>query len=246
MPDHRKHRGAHPEDKELFSLTAAAELRAAVSDLVWLLSRDYRRESSIKLVGDRYSLKQRQRIALGRAACSAQEQAARLSRKIKDVTGRTLFIDGYNLLTTIESALGGGLVLGCCDSSLRDLAGLGGTYRKVEETLPALELIAREVQALGVARCVFYLDKPVSNSGRLKLFIARAGLERHLDWQVELHSNVDKLLAAADGVVVSSDSVILDRCACWFNLGRIIIESRCPAAWMMDLGKPASGADQGG
>ncbi len=56
MPDRRKHRGPHPEDRRLFAPEALPRLRAAAGDLSWLLSRGYAPESSLKLVGDRYAL----------------------------------------------------------------------------------------------------------------------------------------------------------------------------------------------
>ncbi len=41
MPDHRAHRGPHPDDAELFRADAIPRLRAAVADLSWLLGRGY-------------------------------------------------------------------------------------------------------------------------------------------------------------------------------------------------------------
>jgi len=43
-----------------------------------------------------------------------------------------------------------------------------GTFRAVEETQPAIELIGLHLREAGVAACRWYLDSPVSNSGRLK------------------------------------------------------------------------------
>ena len=81
---------------------------------------------------------------------------------------KQLLLDGYNVLTTIEAALSGGVVLACRDGCYRDMASIHGTYRKVEETPPALMLIGKIAAELGVASCLWYLDSPVSNSGRLK------------------------------------------------------------------------------
>ena len=52
-------------------------------------------------------------------------------------------------MTTVEAALGGGVVLGCRDRTFRDIAGVHGTYRKVAETMPALELIGETARATG-------------------------------------------------------------------------------------------------
>ena len=52
-----------------------------------------------------------------------------------------LVILAQNQLITIEAALSGGLIFRGRDGCFRDLASIHGTYRKVEETLPALNLI---------------------------------------------------------------------------------------------------------
>ena len=70
MPDKRAHRGRDPHDDRAFGSPAWPALRGAVADLSWLLSHGYARVSAIKLVGDRWSLTERQRKAVGRSACS--------------------------------------------------------------------------------------------------------------------------------------------------------------------------------
>ncbi|HSG88818.1 MAG TPA: DUF434 domain-containing protein, partial [Pseudomonadales bacterium] len=70
MPDHRRHRGPHPDDARLFAPDTVGPLRTAVGDLSWLFSRGYAERSAVKVVGDRYRLRERQRIALRRSACS--------------------------------------------------------------------------------------------------------------------------------------------------------------------------------
>ena len=60
-PDTRHHRGAHPADPKLFGPDQLRKLRRAVTELSWLLSRGYNMTSSLKLVGDRHGLRERQR-----------------------------------------------------------------------------------------------------------------------------------------------------------------------------------------
>lgn len=174
MPDKRKHRGAHPDDQRLFAPEWHERLRTAVSEYSWLLSRGYAPDSSLKLVGDRYDLEARQRTAVMRSACSdeALAQRRRTCIPLAACRGGRIAIDGYNLLIALESALSGGLLLIGRDGACRDLASLHGSYRKVQETVPALELIIDHLTAAGVAAVDFYLDRPVSNSGRLKVVLA--------------------------------------------------------------------------
>jgi len=150
------------------------------------------------------------------------------------LAGQTLLIDGYNVLTTIETALAGGVVLAAQDSSYRDMASMHGTWRKVEETIPAIELAHRTLAELGVCECLWLLDSPVSNSGRLKDALESAAGD--LRWTVELSLNPDVPLSKSHGIVATADSVILDRCAKWFPLARHCLDRYVPDAWIVDLG----------
>ena len=109
MPDKRKHRGSHPKDADLFAPAKLPDLRGAVADLSWLLTRGYAAPSSQKIVGDRYDLTKRQRVAMARSACGDGEFADRLAKRVDAaaVAGEPVAIDGYNLLITIEAALSG-------------------------------------------------------------------------------------------------------------------------------------------
>src|SRR5688572_20917726 len=188
MPDKRTHRGAHPEDAELFAPRHHGALRAAVADLSWLLSRAYATPSAVKVVGDRYGLSARQRTAVMRCACPDAALANRRSREVPlaDLRGRELLVDGYNVLTTVEVALGGGWILAARDGTFRDMASIHGTYRKVEETRPAIELLGRTLADAGARRVVVYLDQPVSNSGRLKGIINEIIAARGWPWEVQI------------------------------------------------------------
>ena len=233
MPDHRKHRGAGPRDRDWFGVEARPGLAAAVAELSWLRSRGYAEASALKLVGDRHLLVERQRVAVLRSACSDQALADRGARRLEleAVRGRPLRIDGFNLILTLESALGGGVVLGGRDGCFRDLAGVHGTYRRVEETLPALELAARWLREWGVGHCLWLLDAPVSNSGRLAAMIRSVAT----DWSAEVVADPDPILAAPGDPVASADSGVLDRCGAWVNLARALVGAGAPGAFVADL-----------
>jgi hypothetical protein len=237
MPDTRTHRGRHPEDARLFAPEAQPRLRAAVSDLSWLLSRDYAQLSAVKIVGDRYNLTQRQRMAITRASCSDQALARRQRSEIPPdaLRGQTLILDGYNVLTTIEAALAGGVILACRDGTFRDIASIHGTWRRVSETIPALELIGAAAAELGVSRCRWLLDSPVSNSGRLKAAILKLAQSRGWNWEADLVPNPDSVLIASDQTEATADSVILDRCGRWFNLARWIVTAKVSGPLFVDL-----------
>jgi hypothetical protein len=227
MPDMRQHRGPHPDDVNIFTEEKEADLRRAVVDYSLLLSRGYAEKSSLKLVGDHFALTERQRLAVMRSACSDEQLARRRAKQldVSQLAGRALEIDGYNLLITTESALSGAPIFVGRDGCMRDLSGIHGTYRKVTETIPAIELIARHVLALGVTHARWLFDSPVSNSGRLKTLLGELIEKNRWPFEVELDINPDNLLIAADGPVATSDSNILDECKQWANVTAHVITS---------------------
>jgi hypothetical protein len=232
VPDSRKHRGPGPQDAAWFGREAHPGLASAVADLSWLRTRGYAERSALKLVGDRYRLVERQRVAVLRSGCSDESLARRRASRVElgALRGRSLRIDGFNLLLTLESALGGGVVLGGRDGCFRDLASMHGTYRRVAETRPGLELATRRLTAWGLGSCLWLLDAPVSNSGRL------AAMIRALGGRAEVVPDPDDLLAGPGDPVATADAGILDRCGPWVNLARLLVEAGVPGASIVDLG----------
>lgn len=237
MSSKQKHRGQHSNDPRLFHPRWHPTLNQAVHDLAWLLTRAYSEKSALALVGDRYRLNVRQRKALLRAVCSDQARSLRQAKRLdaEAVRGCDLIVDGYNLLITIESALAGGIVLACRDGCFRDIASVHGTYRRVEETLPALTMIGVHMQRLDIPQVVWLLDKPVSNSGRLKAIMEELAAAYGFDWHIELVNNPDRsIVERPDWVTVSSDGWVLDHCRVWFNLHRPLL-ANIPDAQVIHL-----------
>lgn len=239
MADNRRHRGPHPADAELFAPSTWPTLRAAVHDLSWLLTRGYARVSALEIVGNRYDLTARQRTAVSRSSADNTAVIEREKRRvpIDDLADRSLRIDGFNLLTTIEAALAGGVLLLGRDGCLRDMASMHGSYRRVEETLPALKLVGQVLAAAPCGPVLWWFDQPVSNSGRLKTIVREVAAERGWDWTVELVPDPDRLLVESteDSVVVSADAAILDAPNPWLNLARLVVERTVPTARTIDL-----------
>ncbi len=242
MPDTREHRGPHPADAELFAPAALPGLREAVADFSLLLTKGYAEKSALKLVGDRFSLTQRQRLAVMRSSCSDRQRASRLARcvPLEGLAGQPVAIDGYNLLITIEAALSGGLIFRGQDGCFRDLASIHGTYRKVEETVPAVRLIGEFLMKIHIASALWLLDSPVSNSGRLKTLIGQLAHEHNWPWEIRLTISPDAELSKMGTIVVSTDSVVLDACRKWTNLAAEIIMQKLPQTAVIDLGLPVT------
>ena len=237
MPDKRNHRGPHPADDKLFAANAISDLQSAIVDFSLLLTRGYAEKGALKLVGDQFSLTERQRLAIMRSACSEEQLESRKQRcvALANLAGRAIAIDGYNVLITVEAAMSGGVIFKGCDGCFRDLASVHGTYRKVTETIPAVELIGKFLEEFGAGKTLWLLDSPVSNSGRLKTLIGKLARKNNWNWEIELLLSPDAELKKTDQIVASSDSVVLDGCKRWVNLATEIIKKKLISAKVIDL-----------
>ncbi len=237
MSDTRKHRGPHQADAKLFASEQWPAMQQAVADLSWLLDRGYAVPSSLKLVGDRYKLVERQRTAVKRSACSTSDLELRVSKCVPAADTDFVWIDGFNLITTVEAALAGGVILVGRDGAFRDMASMHGTYRKVEETRPALLLIGKFLAEHGVVKAHWLLDQPVSNSGRLATIIREIAEEHDWDWTANVVRDPDTdLIALQNETVVSADSLILNGCDRWCNAAAEVVGA-IDEAWCVPLGR---------
>lgn len=237
MPPHQAHRGKHPRDGLLFAPHWIPRLRDAVRDLSFLLTQRYAETAALKLVGDHYQLTVRHRRAALRASCSDQSLERRRNHKVpvSALHAAALVMDGYNLLITAESILSEGILLRGRDGCVRDMASVHGSYRQVAETEAAIRLIGETLEATGAAPISWYFDRPVSNSGRLKETMAGIAEASGWIWDIRLINEVDKTVAAADAVAVSSDGWILDRADRWCDLTQLLLEQAGAAGRVVDL-----------
>jgi len=260
MTHEDRHRGRHPGDDRLFSAKELPALRAGTADLSWLLSRGYADTSALKLVGDRHELTVRQRQAVSRCACSDAARDARAAARATrpELADTPLAIDGLNCLIILESALSHGVVLRGRDRALRDLASVHGTYRQVAETSFAIEMIGRHLHAgeHAPSSVLWYLDRPVANSGRLRALLLEIAEQRGYPWSCELVNNPDAVLIHHAGIVATSDAWILDQCTAadsrtrWFDLLSSLLDpgesapplstsgpvlAARPGLWLLDL-----------
>ncbi|HEX9998221.1 MAG TPA: DUF434 domain-containing protein [Abditibacterium sp.] len=238
MPDSRTHRGPHPSDAQIFAPAQLPVLQRATLDYSWLLSRGYAPKSSLELVGNRYQLPERGRLGVMRAACPDAAREARRAKRLEAdaVRGQILHLDGYNVLMIVEAALGGGVLLRCRDEGLRDMASMHGNFRRVEETAPAITMIGNFLASLSLEAVVWWLDAPVSNSGRLAGLIRELAEQNAWNWRVEMVPDADFAMKKLENAIVATaDSVILDVASAWFNLGAAIVARDIPSVWLVDL-----------
>ena len=135
-----------------------------------------------------------------------------------------------------EAALSGGLLLRGRDQALRDLSSVHGSYRQVQETERALQLLGNVIAGAAPAEVRWFLDRPVSNSGRLRGTIETMAASAGWPWQVELANNPDRAIAATGWVAASTDAWLLDRCPHWVCLPDAVVVQVAVSPWIVDLG----------
>ena len=120
------------------------------------------------------------------------------------------------------------------DGTLRDLAGLRGTYKLIDKTDTAIDLIGKRLDKMKIQKAIFYLDSPVSNTGRLKSRLLDLLYKYNFDIEVILIPNADVILNKLDHVV-TSDGIILNTCESWINLAYEIVEEELPNTSYIDF-----------
>ena len=222
-----RNRGKQSSDDKSFALKWHPIFTEAVNDLCYLLTRGYAENSSLQIVGNRYKLNKRQRNAVLRISCSDQGIVARNNSKCEEVEldDKIIEIDGFNLLILLESALSGAYVFKGRDGLYRDISSVHGSYKRVLKTENAILLVGNRLKGMNVKSVKWYLDQPVSNSGRLKTRLLEISREHEFNWEVELVFDPDKVLAKSKNIVITSDGWILENTEKWFNLSASLIEN---------------------
>lgn len=217
-------RGYVPNDEKEFYGASVPKLYEAAKDLQYLLDRGYRIKGASVFIGNHYIFSERQRLALVRGVSSFAHTKVRKQKEVTgSLTGKTVHIDGLNSIITTEVALSDTVLLKGMDGSIRDLAALRGSYRVIDKTEQAVRLIGEYLIQKQAEKAVFYLDAPVSNSGRLKGHILEWLSDVPFCVEVEVIHAVDRTLEVLD-CVMTGDAIILDKCKSWVNANAWILE----------------------
>ena len=230
-------RGYVPEDEKQFTGKRLELLQKAADEVQFLLDRGYDVKPVTTFVGNHYLFSERQRLALARSVSAKEYIQKRVNKELLQTERgnlpETVHIDGFNTVITLEVALSGSPVFYCRDGALRDLAGLRGTYRVIDKTQTAIELLLRQLKLLHISEAVFYLDAPVSNSGMLSGLIRQCAKRYSISVQTQIIPDVDRVLEQMEGVI-SGDAIILNCCKSWLNVLPTIAE-QIESVWKIQL-----------
>lgn len=201
------------------------KLRNATYDLKFLLNKDYNKKTALEFVSNHYLLDKEERNYLQRKVYSTIKSKGRKIKIIplSKIKGRTLLIDGYNVLITVESICSSDRsIIVCDDGILRDVKAVFGKYKYKDKTRNALNSIVALVKIYKPREVHFYFDSQVSKSGELAKLTKSILIEHDVEGEAHTEPNVDYQLinraSETQGVVASSDSVIMDQVDCILDI----------------------------
>lgn len=227
-------RGYCEEDKFLFAGREKEKLSECGRDITYLLNRGYPFRQAVTFTGNHYQLHKRQRDALLRMCASDEMVRIREEKRLDQLpAGCTVHVDAFNAVVLMETVLSGSMVLRGRDGCFRDLSGLAGTYAVINNTPPAADRIIRCLQENGAGNAVFWVDSPVSNSGRLKTLIAETAERLNFPIWIEMVRDADAELKKRENVI-SGDSAVITECGSWYNLYEDMIRQE-KDVWITDL-----------
>lgn len=210
------------------AMEISEEFWEASEDLRYLLNRDYPKDASLQLVGNRYNLDSDARHLLRRGVFphARVEERGKKQVSVKDLKGKGLAIDGHNCLITLESALKNKPLLLADDNFIRDISGVSGGYRQSKETHEALALIMDLLATAGPREVLFLLDSPISGSGKLAARIRKMMEEHGIGGDASALKVPEHIMTEYEGIIASSDTAVIDQAEQVFDLAGYLIREK--------------------
>ncbi len=182
----------------------------AKDDLYLLLNRGYPKPYALRFVGDHYGLKNQERYTLSRTVFPKDYilETKRKKTSLKEIKGKEVFVDGYNVIITTESVLMGKTFISM-DGVLRDIRNVSKKHRITNETIESVDLVLNLLEKYQPSYTQFYLDKMMSKSGKLSEIIREGMEDRDIQGDSETILSVDHVLKNKDGIIATNDSAII-------------------------------------
>ena len=189
-------------------------IERAIEDFRYLINRGYKKDVALNFVANHYKLSKEDRLKIIRTTHSDEEinLTKRKLKRLKDFKGKTIYIDGFNVLIGLEALIKGHEVVLCDDNIYRDFENVYGKYKINNYTDKAIELLLEILKHYKV-RAIIYLDAQVSKSGILAKRIRERMKELGIDGDVFCVKNCDyelkhkEVVATSDSIIIKSDNV---------------------------------------
>lgn len=182
-----------------------------------MLNQNYRKKVALNFVANHYLLDKNCRNYLARSVFSDYVSQSRKSKivDLNEIKDSILFLDGYNVIITVESILNNNKIVLADDGLIRDTRAVFGKYKFREITISALSLIFDCISLHRPKYIEFYIDKQVSFSGKLAQEIKTMMKNYDLNGMTILSNNVDyhiiQKCSKSICIVGTSDGVIVDK-----------------------------------
>jgi hypothetical protein len=187
-------------------------LPEAAADFRYLLARAYPRPAALTLVGNRYGLDEIARRLLHRGVFAPEVAAARRAklRRLRDLPGQPLALDGHNVLITLECALRKLPLVAADDGFVRDVGQVSRAFRVSPATDRVLTLVADYLAAQATGPLQVFYDAPLSLSGELAGRTREIWASQGLAVQAQAVPVPERELAAFPGPIATSDTALID------------------------------------
>jgi len=188
-------------------------LQRACKDVRYLLDRGYDRYSALNFVSGHYRLDKKERNFVARSVFSGKEIEDHGKRRLplSRIKGKTIVVDGYNILIAAECALGRGPLIKSDDGFHRDALGVFGRYKTNIYTTVAIERILAILKKYKPDRVVFLFDSQVSRSGQLAALVRKRMAEAGLGGEARTTPNADYEIKQMNEITATSDSAIIEK-----------------------------------
>ncbi len=217
------------------------ELIMAARDIRYLLDRGYPKGSAVRFVSDHYGLAKDRRFILSRNVLATDIASERRMKSVPcvDIRDRDVFIDGYNVLITIESYLKGEEMWVGDDGFIRDNRGVFRSHVNDAATFRSVGLMLSVAAGNAAGKVTILLDEQMSMSGQLVIVIRQkideAGVKGHVLTSASTDHDLKKagsnvIVATADGVIIDAVNAVVDIPGC------IMKEDTCSRKLLYSLG----------
>jgi hypothetical protein len=199
---------------------------SACRDYAYLIDRHYPERGTLKLVGDRYRLTRDERTILYRGITSVEKSVLRKAKLVRDIEGKTLAIDGYNVLFSLLNYRLGRFTFISTDNFLRDAGSLHGKLKDEEMFIDCIKMLAKHLSVMRPLQVDVFLDSPVSHSEMHAQLISDIFQQFNIQVTCRVIKSADYGMKYLPfDVLATSDSVIIEGAQSGIvDLPRIILE----------------------
>jgi len=184
----------------------------AAEEVRYLLNCGYSNGPTIRFVSDHHRLSEQERFVLTRVVIS--KSVARSRRKkltpLEALRDRDVFVDGYNVLITVESLLAKAPVYLCDDGFLRDTRGIFRNYKSSELTDIALAEILALLKEGRPRNVTILFDQQMSKSGLLASNVRDMLNDLKVTGSAKTAKDVDRRLKSCSSIVATADGNVID------------------------------------